>query len=104
MRMNNIDALDNGGRLQPFYSISADDGSDRYIAQINVMPMQSVALNTIHRIVQTHEDLGSLFSRADPDRCIFVMQQASRKRYPEDADWQDGILSRSPPTLISGII
>lgn len=91
---NNVDALDNGGRAQPFYSISADDGSDRYIAQINVIPMRSVHAHTIHRLINRHENLGWTFARADPERGIFVMDESHKRKYPEDAKWQEEVLSQ----------
>ena len=97
MQSNQIDTLDGGGRKQPFYSISADDGSDRYIAQVNVQPMHTVAINTCHRIIDSHDDLGYHFLRADPERGLFVMDDAQRAKYPEDAAWQDTILQRATP-------
>jgi hemimethylated DNA binding protein len=86
---NNVDSLDNDGRRQPFYSISADDGSDRYIAQINVVPMKTVHVHTINKIVSKHEDLGLTFSHAVPEKGIFVLEPGHRLKYPEDAAWQD---------------
>lgn len=97
---NNVDALDNGGRQQPFYSISADDGSDRYIAQVNVIPMRSVHSQTIHRLINMHENLGWTFTRADPERGIFEMDESHKRKYPEDAKWQQDMLNRPILPLI----
>lgn len=99
MQDNNIDRLDNGGRKQPFYPICADDGSERYIAQINVMPMKSVAAETLHRLIRCHDDLGLLFDRVDPDHAIFVMNECARAEYPEDAAWQDQLLTSEQDLL-----
>ena len=60
--------------------------------------MQSVAMNTLNRIIRGHEDLGAVFARADPDRALFVLEAGARRVYPEDAKWQEEILSR-PPSL-----
>jgi hypothetical protein len=89
IQSNSVDLLDNGGRSQPFYSISADDGSDRYIAQVNVVPLHSVTVHTINKIVSTHEDLGHCFTRALPEKGIFELEPGHRLKYPEDAKWQD---------------
>ena len=58
--------------------------------------MKSVALNTLNRIVESHEDLGAVFARADPDRAIFLLEEGAKRKYPEDAKWQEEILNQSP--------
>lgn len=95
IRSNNVDSLDNDGRRQPFYSINADDGSSRYIAQVNVVPMKTVHTHTINKLVDQHENLGLTFSHAIPDKGIFVMDAAHRLKYPEDAAWQDTTIQSS---------
>lgn len=89
IRSNNVDALDNDGRSQPFYSIHADDGSSRYIAQVNVVPMKTVHTHTINKIVDRHENLGLTFTHALPSKGLFVLDPTHRLKYPEDAAWQD---------------
>jgi F-box protein 21 len=96
---NNVDSLDNGGRHQPFYSISADDGSDRYIAQINIIPMKTVHISTFSRLITMHENIGGTFARADPERGLFIMDESHKRKYPEDAAWQQDILSRPVQTV-----
>ena len=56
--------------------------------------MKTVSINTLNRIVRCHEDLGSVFERADPDIAIFVLDEEAKRKYPEDAKWQEDILSR----------
>lgn len=72
--------------------ISADDGSERYIAQINIIPMKTVAPSTLSSIIRTHLSLGRIFKSADPERAIFILEEGTRRRFPEDAKWQDDIL------------
>lgn len=74
------------------YSISADDGSDRYIAQVNVLPMKSVSMHILTRILRSHEDLGHLFDRVDLGHARFVLNAGTRAKYPEDAAMEGEVL------------
>ena len=66
-----IDTLEYKGE-QPFYSVLADDESERYVAQENLIPTRSVFLN--------HRDVGKYFRMYDGER--FVANEALLDVYP----------------------
>lgn len=61
--------------------------------------MRSVAANTLRRIIQSHDDLGTVFSRVDVGRALFVMEEGARRKYPEDAKWQEDVMGMTPAEL-----
>ncbi|GLV34229.1 hypothetical protein CBL_00160 [Carabus blaptoides fortunei] len=63
---------------QPFYNVLVEDGSHRYVAQENIVPIAD------HRSLLLNEDLGSHFSHFCETH--FVPNAEKEKEYPEDAN------------------
>lgn len=66
---------------QPFYNVLAQDGSLRYVAEDNIMPI-SVNDEPVLRSLTALDDIGLYFKSHNGDR--FVLSSDLAHEYPED--------------------
>lgn len=87
----NIQSLSQGA-AQPFYSVGADDGSIRYVAQENILQLANVSPEGIIALVEAQPKLGRYFRSVNRELGLFLLSPLSRKLNPACAEEEDKLL------------
>ena len=68
---------------QPFYHVLAHDGSSRYAAQENLMPVEVLDGDIPVFGPIGHPEVGKYFKCFDVSKCCYVVCERLREMYPE---------------------
>lgn len=87
MRQMGVDVLPDGGRNQPFYNVTVEDGTERYVAQCNVKAVTGDDTSTTRSFLQDFNSLFQVRGIGNHFRCVDVKRRRLRKTKKTRAIW-----------------